>query len=728
MAEVFLARQVGAVGIGRNVVIKRVLPDLNDNPDFLKLFIGEAQLSMQLSHGNVVQVFDFGEVDGQYFLAMEWVDGLSLRQLIDFARAQGADAIPAPIAVVIVIELCKALQYAHTRANEDGESLKVVHRDVSPENVLLSWEGQVKLADFGIARAAMVGRERTNPNVFRGRFDFAAPEQARGQAVDGRSDLYSVGVLLTEMVLGENPILARAYEIASGQERAPRFPPSAVDAGLAAIVDKCTEPLAVNRYQSAQELQRALQGWLTKNAQVVAVTALPNFLGWVRPEEVKRRGLPAEVTQDFTEWLELWRLKPWTQPPNEQLLVSGKKAAITAKLPPRKGSRALVGLIVASVVMAGALVVVVVSQDEPPPGKASPVKVVRVTPPPLPPPEPPLNPTGVPERPRTPQVHFGPGTVTINSKQHQRIITAESGVALSRPTEKWVVSADYLSVRRISKSGRPEFGELFLFATFFDSSGNALESRTISKRPTLAPQSATTAQIWIIESVLLNRETKAALDMKVLSGSEILKDIRREVQLSIASDQRYSFSELDPAERYTVEASGTADVLAVLPYSEAKVARFESKEQSFPKDQALLPRQGSLKFSGSSELWVSIVQSEHAEEREAVIRVALARGDEPPDIVLVKRARHSVESKTTSGLAIGAAAAALAKDCQARFPNSCACQLGIGDLYSRAGPDHFTKAQVAYSRFLVCAPLEDPDRPRVGKWVERNPRWFPQSP
>jgi serine/threonine-protein kinase len=306
MAEVFLARQEAAAGAGRQVVIKRILPAFAEQPDFLKLFVGEARLSMQLSHGNVVQVFDFGDVDGQYFLSMEFVDGLTLGSLLDVALAKGLGGLPAPVAAIIGIELCKALHYAHLKADQHGQPLHVVHRDISPENVLISWEGQVKLSDFGIARAVMEGRERTRPDVFRGRLDFCAPEQARAEPVDARTDLYSLGVLLTTMVLGTNPVAPIALRIASGSASVPPFPPSAVDEGFAAIVDRCTARVPGDRHADAQAVHTALQRWLVTNASSKSVSALPTMLAWVKPAEVARRGLPT-ADPSVVEWLSAWR-------------------------------------------------------------------------------------------------------------------------------------------------------------------------------------------------------------------------------------------------------------------------------------------------------------------------------------------------------------------------------------------------------------------------------------
>jgi serine/threonine-protein kinase len=262
---------------------------------------------MQLSHGNVVQVFDFGEVDGQYFLAMEHVDGLTLNQLLKAAKRGGLTGVPAPIAVIVGIELCKALQYAHSKADAQGKRLQVVHRDLSPDNVLISFEGQVKLSDFGIARAVMEGRERTSPDVFRGRLDYCAPEQAQALPVDARSDLYSVGVVLMTVVLGQNPVAARALQIAAGAERFPEFSDSVVDPTFARIVNRCTARAPAERYQTARELHEALQAWLTMNDAAAAVRALPNFLAMLRPVEVRQRGLTVREDQAFVAWVERWQ-------------------------------------------------------------------------------------------------------------------------------------------------------------------------------------------------------------------------------------------------------------------------------------------------------------------------------------------------------------------------------------------------------------------------------------
>src|SRR5262245_10819107 len=165
MAEIFKARYPVAGGLSKQVVIKRILPHHAENPRFIRMLTNEARIAMGLSHGNIAQVFDFGEIDDDWFIAMEYVDGQSLSGVIKRAREEGIPTIPTSLAVLIAVEMLKGLHYAHTRLDEGGSPLELVHRDVSPQNVLLSYEGQVKLVDFGIAKAMAAGRGETEPGI-----------------------------------------------------------------------------------------------------------------------------------------------------------------------------------------------------------------------------------------------------------------------------------------------------------------------------------------------------------------------------------------------------------------------------------------------------------------------------------------------------------------------------------------------------------------------------------
>ena len=194
MAEVFLARTVGAEGFSRQVAIKRVLPGFSDNPQFAQLFVAEAQLTSQLRHSNVVSVFDFDrDREGRLFLVMELVDGTDLDGLLE------TGPLPLSLVIFVAIEILRGLDYAHELPSGTGGMRGIIHRDISPHNVLLSWDGGVKLSDFGIAKARAT-TSATASMLIKGKPAFMSPEQARGWPLDGRSDLFSVGVMLFEML------------------------------------------------------------------------------------------------------------------------------------------------------------------------------------------------------------------------------------------------------------------------------------------------------------------------------------------------------------------------------------------------------------------------------------------------------------------------------------------------------------------------------------------------
>ena len=198
MAEVYRARAFGMAGFEKILVIKKVLDHMAQDSDFVEMFIDEARIAVQLHHVNIVQVFDLGEVSGHYFMAMEYVHGLDLSRLL--SRARNLGPFPIPIALFVVGEMLKALQFAHHQKDDDGKPLQIVHCDVSPQNVLISYAGEVKILDFGIARAAF--QADTKHRVVRGKYAYMSPEQVDGQTLDGRSDLFSLGIVLYEMLTG----------------------------------------------------------------------------------------------------------------------------------------------------------------------------------------------------------------------------------------------------------------------------------------------------------------------------------------------------------------------------------------------------------------------------------------------------------------------------------------------------------------------------------------------
>ncbi|HZH17747.1 MAG TPA: serine/threonine-protein kinase, partial [Archangium sp.] len=206
MAITYRARMKGAAGVTKPVVIKQILPHFADEPDFVEMFVSEARVAAGLTHGNIAQVFDFGEIDGQYFLAMEFVHGQTLSKLLRRAQKAGLPGLPMPLALFVATQICDGLDYAHRHIGEDGRPMGLVHRDVSPDNVLISYEGQVKVIDFGIAKATSVVEARTSPGTLKGKYPYFSTEQAQGaQDLDARSDIFAVGVVLYEMLCGRRP-------------------------------------------------------------------------------------------------------------------------------------------------------------------------------------------------------------------------------------------------------------------------------------------------------------------------------------------------------------------------------------------------------------------------------------------------------------------------------------------------------------------------------------------
>jgi serine/threonine-protein kinase len=204
MAEVFAARDAA----GRFVAVKRLLPTLADDLDLVTMFLDEARIGVQLDHPSIAQVYDLGKIAGSYYMAMEYVGGADLHALLDRLRRRGR-RLPVSLAAYAAARICSALEHAHRRRGADGQGLHVVHRDVSPRNVLLSFEGEVKLIDFGIAQAS-TRRRPAEEGILRGKLGYMSPEQARGLPVDCRSDVFAAGTLLHEMLTGERLFTGRS--------------------------------------------------------------------------------------------------------------------------------------------------------------------------------------------------------------------------------------------------------------------------------------------------------------------------------------------------------------------------------------------------------------------------------------------------------------------------------------------------------------------------------------
>lgn len=207
MAIIYKAKAISIGGIEKDVAIKRILPSLCQKKRFVTMFLDEARLSMKLNHSNIVQVFDIGRAEGTYFIVMEYVDGFNLRRIFQKATEIGFK-IPLKISLFIITEVLKALAHAHELKDEEGRPLGIVHRDVSPPNILISKSGDIKISDFGLAKA-ITQIELTDPGIIKGKFSYLAPEAIEGKPLDHRSDIFSSGVVLYELLTNRRLFLGK---------------------------------------------------------------------------------------------------------------------------------------------------------------------------------------------------------------------------------------------------------------------------------------------------------------------------------------------------------------------------------------------------------------------------------------------------------------------------------------------------------------------------------------
>ncbi len=296
MAEVFKAKSHGVEGFEKILVIKRILPELSENPQFVEMFINEAKIAVTLSHANIVQVFDLGRADESYFIAMEYVAGYDLATVLRRSKKY-KKPLPQELAVYIVSEVAKGLDYAHRRRDSRMRSLNIVHRDVSPQNVLLSYEGEVKLTDFGIAKARTTVEGDTEIGVLKGKYAYMSPEQANSREVDARTDLFALGTVLYEALSGENPFVARStydtlQNVRSGASRPLIEVVPDVPKELSDIVARAMAPSSAERHPNAGRLYEDLIQFLYSSGRRVGAHDLSRFLDELR--EASEAGRPED--------------------------------------------------------------------------------------------------------------------------------------------------------------------------------------------------------------------------------------------------------------------------------------------------------------------------------------------------------------------------------------------------------------------------------------------------
>lgn len=293
MAEVFRAEATSLQGFRKQVAIKRVLPHLAQNKNFISMFLDEARLGARLNHANIVTVFDIGTADNTFFIVMEFIDGGNLKALMEGLRKTGRH-FPMKEAVYLSMEACRGLSYAHELTDEEGRDLHIVHRDISPPNLMVSKRGEVKLTDFGLAKAT-TQLEKTDPGVVKGKFSYLSPEAAMGENVDARADVFALGIVLWEMLAGRRLFLGETdYQTVKLVQQAnvpslSRLNPE-VDEQFEKVLGKALARDREDRYQSAREFGDALADYLFTNQMKVTSYDIANLVKTIisaksRPKE-----------------------------------------------------------------------------------------------------------------------------------------------------------------------------------------------------------------------------------------------------------------------------------------------------------------------------------------------------------------------------------------------------------------------------------------------------------
>ena len=282
MAEIFRAKATGEVGFEKEVAVKRILPHMASDREFVDMFIDEARTVAQLNHSNICQIFEFGQEQGAYFIALELVEGKDLRDMMVYHRRLGAP-MPVNIVLHIMSKACEALEYAHTSRDAGGEPMHIVHRDVSPQNILVSYLGMVKLIDFGIAKA--MGRlTKTQAGSIKGKFSYMSPEQVQAHPIDHRSDVFAAGTVLWECLTnhrlfkGENEIVTMQM-VRKAEVRPPSELNNQIPATLDPIVLRALARDPEDRYQSAGEFLDDLENFMIRADMTSASSELS---GWLR--------------------------------------------------------------------------------------------------------------------------------------------------------------------------------------------------------------------------------------------------------------------------------------------------------------------------------------------------------------------------------------------------------------------------------------------------------------
>jgi eukaryotic-like serine/threonine-protein kinase len=333
MAEVFRAESEGLQGFRKQVAIKRVLPHLSEKKRFIAMFLDEARVTAQLTHSNCVQVFDIGVGDNAYFIVMEYVDGANLKSIAESMRKQGKD-FPVAAAAFIAQEICKGLSYAHELTDQNGMPLNMVHRDVSPPNVLVTKYGEVKIVDFGLAKASSQ-LEKSEPGIIKGKFSYLSPEAAMGQEVDRRTDIFAVGIILWELLAGQRLFLGETdFQTVKKVQQAIVPPISQVNRKvppeLERIVNRSLAKDVTQRYGTARELAQDLVRFLFAYGQPIGTFDIAMIVQSTMREKQRVRPPQGSIIDKLIEeaLFEFTSLKE-DGAPSESMLKLGPSSPLT---------------------------------------------------------------------------------------------------------------------------------------------------------------------------------------------------------------------------------------------------------------------------------------------------------------------------------------------------------------------------------------------------------------
>ncbi|EKD42087.1 MAG: Serine/threonine protein kinase [uncultured bacterium] len=298
MAEVYKAKTSDPLGIERLVVIKRILPHIASQPEYVEMLVDEAKIAVHFTHGNIAQVYDLGRIGDDYFIVMEYVDGRTLSQILRAFRDK-PDPIPVDVVVYTMMEICRALDYIHNKKDVSGVPLGIVHRDISPQNIIISYSGNIKVIDFGVAKS-LEKLNQTEAGVLKGKFAYMSPEQARGQLVDHQSDLFSVGILLWELLTqtrlfkrNNNKETVQAvlkYKIPKPSDLRPE-----ISSSLEKIIMKALSRYKWFRYKQAADIADDLEKLLYKEYPDFRPLHIAEFLYRYFGPEADESHLPLEI-------------------------------------------------------------------------------------------------------------------------------------------------------------------------------------------------------------------------------------------------------------------------------------------------------------------------------------------------------------------------------------------------------------------------------------------------